>query len=696
MKAAIFALSVAGAAAADAGADPIGQVIKLCEQLSAQVISDGEVAQKAYEEYFSWCDDTSKEKQNELKTSNAQKGKLEASIGEFVSEVSVCDTEIAELVESIAGNGKDLGAATKIRNDENGVFTENEAKLEDVVATLGKAIGVLEKELASGSASFAQLSSNTEMSNMLKTFSVVIDAASFSVADKQKIMALVQANQDSDEDDQAAPAAANYESKSGGIVDVLADMKDKAMTQLSDLRKAENTAKTNFEQLKQSLEMQIANENMELDGQKKKKAGSEEAKATAEGELEVTIADIKQTTEALQLTQKDCMQVAIDHENAIKARAEEVKVIAMAIKIIKEATGALVQVPSFVQTQMDTAMQSVQSKVAKFVRKLAKEQHSSNLALLASRIVAMSRSGMFHTADPFVKIRGMISEMITKLEDQMGAEAQEKAYCDEEMSKTEEKKTKLETAIEKMTNKIDKSSARSAELKEQVTVLQEELATLAKEQEEMDKVRAEEHTAYLKESDDLKKGLAGIRKALELLKDYYGSASAAAALVQEDSSADDSQPTPPASHAKSGGAGGSIISILEVAEDDMAKELSKVESQEADEQAAYDDTTQENKVTKAAKEQDVKYKGKEAAGLDKMITEISSDRETTSTELGTVNMYYMKIQERCVAKPVSYEERKKARDAEIKGLKEALDVLENEAALVQTKKGRNMRGALQL
>jgi chromosome segregation ATPase len=348
------------------------------------------------------------------------------------------------------------------------------------------------------------------------------------------------------------------------------------------------------------------------------------------------------------------------------------------------------------QTKMETAMQSAQSKISKFLRKLAKEQKSSALAQLAQRIMAMSRSGAFRTSDPFVKIRGMIQDMISKLEEQMGAEAQEKAYCDEEMKKTEEKKTKLETAVEKMTNKIDKSSARSAALKEGVTKIQDELATLAKEQKEMDKVRADEHAVYLKQSADLKKGLAGIRKALDLLKDYYGGASSAA-LVQEDASADDSQPTPPAGHQKSGGAGGSIISILEVAEDDMAKELAKVESQEADEQAAYDDTTEENKLTKAAKEQDVKYMNQEAAGLDKLITEISSDRETTSEELGTVNMYYMKIQERCVAKPESYEERKKARDAEIKGLKTALDVLENEAALVQTRKSKgNMRGALQL
>jgi hypothetical protein len=340
---------------------------------------------------------------------------------------------------------------------------------------------------------------------------------------------------------------------------------------------------------------------------------------------------------------------------------------------------------------MEVAMQSVQSKIAKFVRKIAQEQHSASLAQLANRIVAMSRTGAFRASDPFVKIRGMIEEMITKLEDQMGAEAQEKAYCDEEMSKTEAKKSDLETTSKKLTNKIDTSSAKSAQLKEEVATLQEELASLAKEQENMDKTRQEAHAVYVEEKAVLDKGLAGIRKALELLRNYFGAA-ASASLVQTD------QPAAPSGHQADAGAGGSIISILEVAESDMAKELVKVETLESDEAAAYEETTQENIMTKAAKDQDVKYKTQEAAGLDKSITELSNDRDSTNTELGSVNTYYTKLQGRCVAKPVSYEEKKKARDAEIAGLKEALKVLENEAALVQSgkKSGRNMRGALQL
>merc|ERR1719287_443770 len=115
------------------------------------------------------------------------------------------------------------------------------------------------------------------------------------------------------------------------------------------------------------------------------------------------------------------------------------------------------------------------------------------------------------------------------------------------------------------------------------------------------------------------------------------------------------QPAPPQQHAKSGGAGGSIINILEVCESDFATNLSKEESEEADAASSYEKTTQENKVAKTTKSQDAKYKTKEAAGLDKEISELSGDRDTSNNELAAVVDYYAKIKERCVAKPETYE-----------------------------------------
>merc|ERR1712166_965170 len=93
-----------------------------------------------------------------------------------------------------------------------------------------------------------------------------------------------------------APAAATYESKSGSIVDVLEDMKDKADSELGELRKAEGNAKHNFNMLKQSLEDQIGADGTDLDQEKSSKAGAEEGKATAEGDLVVTTKELADVT----------------------------------------------------------------------------------------------------------------------------------------------------------------------------------------------------------------------------------------------------------------------------------------------------------------------------------------------------------------------------------------------------------------
>merc|ERR1719408_932264 len=111
----------------------------------------------------------------------------------------------------------------------------------------------------------------------------------------------------------------------------------------------------------------------------------------------------------------------------------------------------------------------------------------------------------------------------------------------------------------------------------------------------MDKTRNDENAVFRQAQDDLKKGVAGVQGALQVLRDYYGSA----ALLQ--------QPSPPTTHSASGDAGGSIISMLEVAESDFSKNLAQIEMEEMQAQTTYDETTQENKVTKTQKESDVKY-----------------------------------------------------------------------------------------
>jgi len=462
----------------------------------------------------------------------------------------------------------------------------------------------------------------------------------------------------------------------------LGDMKEKAEGQLADLRKAEKNAKHNFNMLKQSLEDSMSADNTDLSQEKAALAAAEEGKANAEGDLAVTSKDLATAQDELATASGNCMQVAADHEATVAARNEELAVIAKAKKILVDtSSGAAGETYSFLQISSRADLKN--SEVVMLVKNLARKQHSSALAQLASRIAAVAKYGAAAGEDPFAKIKGLISDMIAKLEKEAEADATEKAYCDEEMAKTEAKKADLEATISKLSAKIDQAAATSAKRKEQVKELQARLAALAREQAELDRIRAEENANYVKAKADLELGLSGVQKALNLLRDYYGGA----AFVQEQ------QPAKPVIHQKSTGAGQSIINILEVVESDFSTALAKEETEEADASTEYDKTTQENKIAKTTMDQDVKYKTQEFKTLDKEITELTGDKDTTSNELGAVLEYYGKLKDRCVAKPETYAERRARREAEIAGLKEALDVLENETAFVQRKR-RGLRGVM--
>merc|ERR1719199_1485371 len=145
----------------------------------------------------------------------------------------------------------------------------------------------------------------------------------------------------------------------------------------------------------------------------------------------------------------------------------------MAEKILKESTSgavsqtySLLQLASATKSKLQSRTDLVNSEVVTLVKKLARDQHSAALNQLASRISAVVKYGARNGDDPFAKIKGLISDMIMKLEKEAEAEATEKAYCDEQLAKTEAKKAELEGVIAKLTSKIDKAAAKSAGLKE--------------------------------------------------------------------------------------------------------------------------------------------------------------------------------------------------------------------------------------
>jgi len=189
------------------------------------------------------------------------------------------------------------------------------------------------------------------------------------------------------------------------------------------------------------------------------------------------------------------------------------KAIAVARKALNEATGAaasatygLVQA-SFLQIRETGPDSQAGSKAARLVSDMAREHGSAALAQLASRMVSAMRVSDSESADPFGKVKGLIRDMIDRLEDDASAEASQKAYCDKEMSESNEEKADLSSSEDKLSNKIDQMTNRAKKLREQVASLQSSLQQLVKSQAEMDSLRNKENAAYTQNKADLEQGI---------------------------------------------------------------------------------------------------------------------------------------------------------------------------------------------
>jgi septal ring factor EnvC (AmiA/AmiB activator) len=278
--------------------------------------------------------------------------------------------------------------------------------------------------------------------------------------------------------------------------------------------------------------------------------------------------------------------------------------------------------------------------------------------------------------DPFAKVRGLIENMIAKLETQAQEEATHDAFCKEETVKSAKAKETKQNNVDKYQARIDEAQAGIAELKGEIASLNGELAEIAGSNKKATEMRNQEAADYAVASKDFKESAEAITQALVVLKDFYKSGDASFVQVAQ-----------PEFGAARSDASHMILEILEVAQEDFTKLLAEAETGESEAQSAFKNLIQENAVSKAKKEAEVKAKTSEVKSVEVALTHHQQDHETESAELDAVLDYIQKLKPQCESKAMTYEERKARRDAEVAGLQEALTILEGDdvAAFIQKK-----------
>merc|ERR1719214_129095 len=177
-------------------------------------------------------------------------------------------------------------------------------------------------------------------------------------------------------------------------------------------------------------------------------------------------------------------------------------------------------------------------------------------------------------------------------------------------------------------------------------------------------LRNKEKATFKAVEKDLSESEEACNAAMEVLREYYEGASLIQTGVKAKANAD------------AEGDGSGILGVLEVAASDFAKGLAEARTVEQESQTEFDKLVSESKMLKATKTMEIKGKQSEVASLKTTVSDLGSDKEGLTGELDAVLAYLDKLKPQCETKVPSYEERKAAREQEIEGLKNALEILE--------------------
>merc|ERR1719428_101374 len=141
---------------------------------------------------------------------------------------------------------------------------------------------------------------------------------------------------------------------------------------------------------------------------KKANAAASEAKTSAEGDLASTSKALSTDEAQLSDTKADCASEAASFEEATKSRGEELKALGEAKQVVSEMTGGAEKLSYGLNQvsllQLSSSADLAQFEAVRFVRDLAKKQHSVALEQLASRMTSYLKLG-----GPFDKVKSLIS-----------------------------------------------------------------------------------------------------------------------------------------------------------------------------------------------------------------------------------------------------------------------------------------------
>eukprot|EP00747_Dinoflagellata_sp_TGD_P089492 gnl/TRDRNA2_/TRDRNA2_164335_c0_seq8.p1 gnl/TRDRNA2_/TRDRNA2_164335_c0~~gnl/TRDRNA2_/TRDRNA2_164335_c0_seq8.p1 ORF type:complete len:706 (-),score=287.50 gnl/TRDRNA2_/TRDRNA2_164335_c0_seq8:75-2192(-) len=658
-------LLFATSASAGSSGHPIQKVVTLLQDLAADVESEGKDEAVAFSKFEYWCKNSVKSLKKAIEDNTLTKSTLEDKIDAKTKEKKTLEEEIEALEKEIADYQASAKKAKAQRKKDNERYEDAKKNIEDTIQAEKDVLKAMKESQASA---LVQMKQVLGMPLMLEQLS--------------------DEDRDALVDYAAKPKAKKYNFKGGNIIELMKQLEMKFEDDLTELEKEETNSINAYNLAKKARDNALDAADDSKDAKESLLSEVKTDLEGAKGDLKDTEEELDADTTSLEDTEKTCATKRDEWNERSAVRKGELDAIAAAIKIMEKVSGVRAEKPehqdapesplSFMQLAKVQADDPKQQALG-LIREAAKKAKSKQLERLAQQISA-------HLTGPFDQVNQMIQKMVFRLMAEQKDEDDHKSWCDIELEKSEKSKEKKEDTISLISDKLEEAEATVQELTEDIseaTKMMAEITEHVKEYTEMREEAKAENKRAIKDASDAQNALANAISVLEehykesgmMDKDEWGfvqRGKKGVDLPEQPSTWDSGYTGVSDPNAQPGG----IITVLKETSADFAKMEADTRAQEEMDEKDYQDEMKASAMEKSKrqKESDMKEAQKKRT-LDK-ITAMESAKKHQSQELDAVKKYLEDLQPACVEGDSTYEDRKDARDSEIKALKKAQKILE--------------------
>jgi len=688
----------------------VNKVIRMLEDLSAQVLAEGEKEAAGYNKFACFCKDSTQEKSDAITKGEDDKSSLTSRIESLSEKRDDLDETIEETEEAIATAEKELAEATSERHATLAVYEKNAADLEGALAAIDGAIDVLK---SSKKPALVQLQS---IAKTVQSATLIADALGMKSASKvqQGFVALLQQNPEVEMED--------YKFHSSSVIETLEGLKGDFRSTKNDVDADEVSSVAEFDMLKQEKLDHIKAKNLELDEARANKEKTSSNIAMASDELTTVAADLLDNQQYLKELAELCEARAKTWDQRSRVRADELSALTSATTIIKESVetnisknsvrfaqqGVRVTMasenahnptvmeafeeeaeaaegsPSFLQKRMTARSvlsaltrhnsanpDAAKNAVAELLQSQGTKLHSTLLLGLANQI----------KADPFAKVKKLIQDLIERLLAEAADEANQKGWCDKATADAEQKRTYAVEKVAELNAQSAELEATIGKLTEELEVLHEEIPALEEKQEEATSMRKSEKAENEATVLEAEAGLEAVNQAIDILDKFYKTAAKEGVdlgLVQKgplddapDSGFDNGE-----AYTGAGGESGGILGMLDVIKSDFERTVSVTNKAEASNEKEFQKFMTESSISLAEKNMADEQKTKQKDDAIEELESADDDLRSQTDILKVAIRELLELKPTCVDTGMSYEERVARREDEIESLKKALCVLQ--------------------